>query len=68
MQGNMPSKSMGVGKNQLSDSAQLLSSTHDGSSVIRPSSNYNSRSQQLIGPQKGTNLLYITFILDTVEC
>ncbi|XP_057474401.1 uncharacterized protein LOC130762662 isoform X2 [Actinidia eriantha] len=52
MQGNMPSKSMGVGKNQLSDSAQLLSSTHDGSSVIRPSSNYNSRSQQLIGPQK----------------
>ncbi|GFZ07571.1 flocculation protein [Actinidia rufa] len=52
MQGNMPSKSMGGGKNQLSDSAQLVSSTHDGSSVIRPSSNYNSRSQQLIGPQK----------------
>ncbi|XP_057466037.1 GBF-interacting protein 1-like isoform X1 [Actinidia eriantha] len=52
MEGNMPSKSIGVGKNQLSDSAQLVSSTHDGSSVIRPSSNYNSRSQQLIGPQK----------------
>lgn len=54
IQGKMLSKSQGVGKNQLIESSQPSStSTHTGSSVSRPSSNYSSRSQQIIGPQKG---------------
>ena len=52
MQGKMTSKPQETGKNQLSESSQLLSSTHGSSSVSRPSSNYNSRSQA-IGPHKG---------------
>ncbi|KAI8012353.1 GBF-interacting protein 1 [Camellia lanceoleosa] len=52
MQEKMPNKSMGAGNNQLSDSTQPASSTHGGSSVIRSSSNYNSRLQQVFGPQK----------------
>lgn len=57
IQGKMLSKSQGVGKNQLIESSQPSStSTHTGSSVSRPSSNYSSRSQQIIGPQKvGSN-------------
>ncbi|KAF9669654.1 hypothetical protein SADUNF_Sadunf14G0129700 [Salix dunnii] len=54
MQGKLPSKKQGVGKNQLSESSQPSSaSIQGGSSGSRPSSNYSSRSQQLIGPQKG---------------
>ncbi|XP_011008079.1 PREDICTED: flocculation protein FLO11 [Populus euphratica] len=57
MQGKLPSKNQGVGKNQLSESSQPSSaSIQGGSSGSRPSSNYSSRSQQLIGPQKvGSN-------------
>uniref|UniRef100_A0A5B7ACS6 GBF-interacting protein 1 N-terminal domain-containing protein n=1 Tax=Davidia involucrata TaxID=16924 RepID=A0A5B7ACS6_DAVIN len=52
MEGKMSSKSQGGGKKQLPESAQAASSTHGGSSVIRTSSNYHGRSQQVIGPQK----------------
>ncbi|KAH7843507.1 hypothetical protein Vadar_017433 [Vaccinium darrowii] len=52
MQVNMPTKSIGVGKNQLLDTMQPALSTHGGSSVIRPSSSHNSRSQQSSGSQK----------------
>ncbi|CAK9151849.1 unnamed protein product [Ilex paraguariensis] len=51
MQGKMTSKPQETGKNQLSESSLLLSSTHGSSSVSRPSSNYNSRSQA-VGPPK----------------
>ncbi|KAG6748794.1 hypothetical protein POTOM_048728 [Populus tomentosa] len=56
MQGKLPSKNQGVGKNQLGESSQPSSaSIQGGSSGSRPSSNYSSRSQQ-IGPQKvGSN-------------
>ncbi|KAB5527755.1 hypothetical protein DKX38_021602 [Salix brachista] len=64
MQGKLPSKNQGVGKNQLSESSQPSSaSIQGGSSGSRPSSNYSSRSQQLIGPQKGGS---IRFVLDLV--
>ncbi|GMP66501.1 hypothetical protein CsSME_00026839 [Camellia sinensis var. sinensis] len=53
MQVKMPSKSMGVGKNQVSDSSEPVSSIHGGSSVIRPLTNHNSRSQQVIGQKVG---------------
>ncbi|GAV68446.1 DUF1296 domain-containing protein [Cephalotus follicularis] len=53
-QGNMQSKTQALGKNQLTESSQPSStSTHGSTSGSRPSSNYSSRSQQLIGPQKG---------------
>ena len=53
-QGKMSSKSQGVGKNLLAESSQPSSTlTHSGSSVSRPSSNYNNRPQQIISPQKG---------------
>lgn len=53
LQGKMPGKSPGVGKNHLVESSQPSPSlTHAGSSVNRPSSNYNTRLQQVIGPQK----------------
>ncbi|XP_062152206.1 GBF-interacting protein 1-like isoform X2 [Alnus glutinosa] len=57
VQGKMLGKSQGVGKNQLAESSLPSSSlTHNSSSVSRPSSNYSSRSQQIIGPQKvGSN-------------
>ncbi|XP_021648944.2 GBF-interacting protein 1-like isoform X2 [Hevea brasiliensis] len=52
LQGKIPGKSQ-VGKGQLSESSQPSSaSIHGGSSGSRPSSNYSSRSQQVIGPQK----------------
>ena len=63
LQGKMPGKPPGVGKNQLVESSQpASSSTHAGSSVSRPSSNYNSRLQQVIGPQKGIHLLFYLFL------
>ncbi|XP_077217604.1 uncharacterized protein LOC143851971 isoform X2 [Tasmannia lanceolata] len=53
MHGKVPSKSQGVERGQLSETSQVVStSSHAGSSSSRPSSNYGSRSQQLIGPQK----------------
>ncbi|KAJ6710705.1 FLOCCULATION PROTEIN (DUF1296) [Salix koriyanagi] len=57
MPGKMPSKNQGVGKSQLSDSSPpSFTSIQDGSSSSRPSSNYSSRSQLIIGPQKvGSN-------------
>ncbi|XP_021632548.1 GBF-interacting protein 1-like isoform X3 [Manihot esculenta] len=52
LQGKIPSKSQ-VGKGQLSESLQSSSaSNHGGSSGSRPSSNYSSRSQQVVGLQK----------------
>ncbi|KAF8414285.1 hypothetical protein HHK36_002287 [Tetracentron sinense] len=57
MHGKMPSKSQGVEKNQLPETSRPSSSSsnHGGSSASRPSSNYSSRSQQLVGPQKGVS-------------
>ncbi|XP_060186953.1 GBF-interacting protein 1-like isoform X3 [Lycium barbarum] len=56
IQVKMPSKFQGSGKNQLQEYSQTASSTHGGSSVSRPSSNYNNRSQtiglQKAGPSK----------------
>lgn len=49
-----PAKSQGVGKSQLTEPSQpLLATAHGSTSGSRPSSNYSSRSQQIIGPQKG---------------
>ncbi|KAG4137765.1 hypothetical protein ERO13_D07G091900v2 [Gossypium hirsutum] len=56
LQGKMPSKSSGVVKNPPGESAHPSSTVTHGSSASRPSSNYSSRSQQIIGPQKvGSN-------------
>ncbi|CAN4110113.1 unnamed protein product [Withania somnifera] len=52
IQVKMPSKFQGPGKNHLQEYSQIASSTHGGSSVSRPSFNYNNRSQTA-GPQKG---------------
>lgn len=54
VQGKMPSKSSGAPKKLLSESGQPSSATTHGSSTSRPSSNYGGRSQQIIGPQKGS--------------
>ncbi|KAM1373519.1 hypothetical protein ACFX2I_024210 [Malus domestica] len=56
-QGKVASKTQGVGKSQLSDLSRSSSTSTHGGSGSRPSSNYSSRSQQLIGTQKavGTN-------------
>ncbi|KAK1291808.1 hypothetical protein QJS10_CPB17g00461 [Acorus calamus] len=52
MHGKIPSKSQGVEVNHLTVASQVSPTpSHAGNSVIRPSSNYNSRSQ-LIGSQK----------------
>ena len=65
VQSKMPSKSQGVVKGQLTELSQPTSaSTHVGSSISRPLSNYSSRSQQVIGSQKGMNLkLHLSFIM-----
>ncbi|PPD81185.1 hypothetical protein GOBAR_DD21869 [Gossypium barbadense] len=56
LQGKMPNKSSGVVKNPPGESAHPSSTVTHGSSASRPSSNYSSRSQQIIGPQKvGSN-------------
>lgn len=57
VQGKLPSKVHVVGKNHyLVESSQNATSVHASSSVSRPSSNYNNRSQ-VIGPQKvGPNM------------
>lgn len=52
VQGKLPSKVHVVGKNYHLESSQNATSVHSSSSVSRPSSNYNNRSQ-VIGPQKG---------------
>ncbi|KAJ4824702.1 hypothetical protein Tsubulata_040806 [Turnera subulata] len=55
LQGKTQSKSQGVVKSHLNESSQNSSaSAHGGSSGSRPPSNYSSRSQPNIGPQKGT--------------
>lgn len=60
----MPSKSSGVVKNPLSESAQPSSTATHGS-TSRPSSNYGGRSQQIIGPQKGNwNILLINVVFE----
>ncbi|GAB4825317.1 hypothetical protein Ancab_008189 [Ancistrocladus abbreviatus] len=52
-QGKLGVKYQGAGKNQLSEYSQSSSlSSHGGSSLSRPSSNYGSRSQQAVGLQK----------------
>lgn len=53
LQGKTPIISQGVGKNQIPESSHPAPSTHGGSFGSRPSSNYSSRSQQVIAPQKG---------------
>ncbi|XP_041007038.1 GBF-interacting protein 1-like isoform X5 [Juglans microcarpa x Juglans regia] len=57
IQGKVLSKSPGAGKNQPVESSQPSPTlTHSSSLVSRPSSNYNSRPHQIIGPQKvGSN-------------
>ncbi|XP_060958808.1 GBF-interacting protein 1-like isoform X2 [Cannabis sativa] len=53
VQNKVSSKSQGVVKGQLTEISQLSSaSTHVGSSNSRPSSNYSSRSQPVIGTPK----------------
>ncbi|CAH1444945.1 unnamed protein product [Lactuca virosa] len=48
-----PSELQGVGKNVVSESSSRPgSSSHVSFSISRPSSNYNNRIQQAIGPQK----------------
>lgn len=50
----MPSNSQGVVKTQLTESSQPSSvPIHNVSSVSRPPSNYGSRSQEIVGSQKG---------------
>ncbi|KAK6918709.1 hypothetical protein RJ641_017131 [Dillenia turbinata] len=54
IQGKMPAKLLGVGKNQLDEpSLPTSTSSHGGTSSIRISSNSNSQNQQAISPQKG---------------
>lgn len=54
MHGKMPSNSQGVVKTQLTESSQPSSvPIHNVSSVSRPPSNYGSRSQEIVGSQKG---------------
>ncbi|XP_039027387.1 GBF-interacting protein 1-like isoform X2 [Hibiscus syriacus] len=56
LQGKMPSKSSAVVNNPLGESAHPSSTVTHGSSATWPSSNYSSRSQQIIDPQKvGSN-------------
>lgn len=53
MQGKVASKSQTGGKSQLTETSQHSPLATQGvSAVSRPSSNYNIRSQQVIGPQK----------------
>lgn len=55
VQGKIQVKSQGVAKNHLTEISSTSSTVaHGTSSSSRPSSNYISRSQQSIGPQKGT--------------
>ncbi|KAJ8899298.1 hypothetical protein K2173_018272 [Erythroxylum novogranatense] len=52
-QGKIPSEPQGTGKSQLIDTSQpSVTSGHSGSFSGRPSSNYITRSQQIVGPQK----------------
>ena len=54
VQGKIQGKSKRVAKNHGNEIPSPSSSvTHGSPSVSRPSSNYNNRSQQSIGPQKG---------------
>ncbi|KAK7300993.1 hypothetical protein RJT34_11847 [Clitoria ternatea] len=53
VQGRTPGKSQGVAKNHIPEMPPTSAVTHGSPpSASRPSSNYSSRSQQLIGPQK----------------
>ncbi|KAG4963835.1 hypothetical protein JHK82_040512 [Glycine max] len=56
-QGKIQGKSQGAAKNHVTEMSSTSSAvTHSSPSTSRPSSNYTSRSQQLIGPQKaGSN-------------
>lgn len=54
LHGKVPSNSQGVVKTQLTESSQPSSvPIHNVSSVSRPPSNYSSRSQEIVGSQKG---------------
>ncbi|XP_061339181.1 GBF-interacting protein 1-like isoform X2 [Gastrolobium bilobum] len=57
VQGKIQGKSQGVAKIHVTEMAPTSSTvTHGSPSSSRPSSNYSSRSQQLVGPQKaGSN-------------
>ncbi|XP_020236785.1 GBF-interacting protein 1-like isoform X1 [Cajanus cajan] len=57
VQGKIQGKPLGAAKNHVSEMSPASSTvTHSSPSTSRPSSNYSSRSQQLIGPQKaGSN-------------
>ncbi|KHN40032.1 hypothetical protein glysoja_009409 [Glycine soja] len=53
-QGKIQGKSQGAAKNHVTEMSSTSSAvTHSSPSTSRPSSIYTSRSQQLIGPQKG---------------
>ena len=58
----VPSKSLGAVKGPIAEVSQPSStSAHVVSSISRPSSNYSSRSSQIIGVQKGIiSLLYVS--------
>lgn len=54
VQGKIQGKSQGAAKNHVTEMSPTSSTvTHSSPSTSRPSSNYSSRSAQLIGPQKG---------------
>ncbi|KAK7385487.1 hypothetical protein VNO78_31209 [Psophocarpus tetragonolobus] len=57
VQGKIQGKSQGLAKNHVTEMSPSSSTvTHSSTSTSRPSSNYSSRSQQLIGSQKaGSN-------------
>jgi len=54
VQGKIQGKSQVAAKNHVAEMSPTSSTvTHSSPSISRPSSNYSTRSQQLIGPQKG---------------
>jgi len=54
VQGKIQGRSQGAAKNNVVEMSPTSSTvTHSSPSTSRPSSNYSSRSTQLIGPQKG---------------
>lgn len=58
VQGKIQGKSQGAAKNHVTEMSSTSTVTHSSPSTSRPSSNYSSRSQQLVGPQKGNLYLF----------
>jgi hypothetical protein len=55
--GKSQGKSLAVAKNQVSEVSSSSTVIHGTTSVSRPSSNYNNRSQQIGGLQKGNSYI-----------